>query len=482
MKKDNFINILRSRLKEDDNSAVKAALYYVLCQILVKGMNLITTPIFSRMLTKGEYGEVSNFVSWEGLIFPIVTLNLRASINKSKYDYSDDNENFLSSIVITGLTLIAVSAIVIELNTATFERIFSMSMKYVRMLLVYLAFMTLFDFQQIQYSIYRKYKIYVVYSLTSVFLNLLVSILLVLILPDKLLGRLVGIVVPCVLIGVVISINIFRRGSHPKIIYVKKALAMSIPLLLSALSANILNSSDRIMIKKMTGSEDTAMYSIAYSVAGLATIVFTAINQAWGPWMFDRMKSDEYDTIKQRAKQFSGIYAILILGIMLISPEIILLMGGEQYYEARYVMPPVVMAMVCQYFYAFYFDTEYFYGETYIISLGTFLAAISNIGLNLIFIPMYGYIAAAYTTLAGYVIMMTYHYCIVRFKLHKGFIFPSKWFAFLLGMLSLAQLLTVLLYDLFVFRYILIGGYVAVILWLGIKKKLFWIIIREMKK
>ena len=473
---------LRNLLKDDDNSAVKAAMYYMICQILVKGMTFITTPIFSRILTKADYGAVSNFVAWEGLIFPIVTLNLRASINKSKYDYSDDNDNFLSSILIAALALIAVSMIVVEFNSDLFVSFFSMPMKHIRMLFLYLAFMTAFDFQQIQYNIYRKYKIYVVYSLGSVFLNLFLSVILVLTLPDKLIGRLTGIVVPCVLIGIIIYINAFRRGNHPQIKYMKNALFMTVPLLLSALSSNILNTSDKVMITKFSGNEDNAMYSIAYSVAGLAAVVFTALNQAWAPWMFDHMKSEDFGAIKKRAKQFSGIYSVLIIGLMLISPEIIMIMGGKQYYGARFVMPPVVLAMVCQYFYAFYFDTEYFYGETYIISLGTFIAAVLNLGLNFVFIPRYGYIAAAYTTLAGYAVMMIYHYCIVRFKLKKDFVFPTKWYLMIIILLAVIQIGIIQIYEARLIRYSLLAIYGVGVCWISVKMKLPQAIIAKFKK
>ena len=473
---------LRDLLKEDDNSAVKAAFYYMLCQILVKGMSFITTPIFSRILSKAEYGDVNNFVSWEALIFPIITLNLRSSINKSKYDYSDDNDNFLSSILIAALSLIGIAALIVELNPEVFINFFSMPMKYIRMLIIYLAFMTAFDFQQIQYNIYRKYKVYVLYSLGSVFLNLGLSVVLVLLLPDKLLGRLIGIVVPCVLIGIIIYVNAFRRGPHPKLKYIKNALVMTVPLLMSALSSTILSTSDRVMIKRLAGSEDTAMYSIAYSIAGLAAVIFTALNQAWGPWMFDHMKSEDFGAIKKRAKQFSGIYAALILGLMLVSPEIIMIMGGRQYYEARFVMPPVVLAMVCQYFYAFYFDTEYFYGETYIISIGTFLAAVINLGLNFVFIPIYGYIAAAYTTLVGYAVMMVYHFCIVKFKLKKDFIFPTKWYLFIIGLLTVLQIGIVEIYDLYVIRYIIIVAYAVIIIWMEIKYKIPQAVMAKLRK
>ena len=144
-------------------------------------------------------------------------------------------------------------------------------------------------------------------------------------------------------------------------------------------------------------------------------------------------------------------------------------------------MPPVILAMICQYFYSFYFDTEYFYGETYIISLGTFIAAAINVGLNFIFIPKYGYIAAAYTTLIGYFIMLVYHFSIVKFKLKKDFLFPTKWFAIVIIVLSLLQLGIAMIFDLRIIRYAVIVLYMIIVCLIGIKYNIPQIVLSRIK-
>lgn len=54
--------------------------------------------------------------------------------------------------------------------------------------------------------------------------------------------------------------------------------------------------------------------------------------------------------------------------------------------------------------YSLYVNIEHYYKKTPYITVNTIIAAASNIVLNFIFIPRYGYIAAAYTTLASYFI------------------------------------------------------------------------------
>lgn len=63
---------LKKILDDEDNSVSKAALYYLICQLLIKGVTFITTPIFARLLTKSEFGDVNNFFAWQAILLPLI--------------------------------------------------------------------------------------------------------------------------------------------------------------------------------------------------------------------------------------------------------------------------------------------------------------------------------------------------------------------------------------------------------------------------
>ena len=102
------------------------------------------------------------------------------------------------------------------------------------------------------------------------------------------------------------------------------------------------------------------------------------------------------------------MYVILLF--LLIGPEIILLMGGNKYIEAINVLPPVVVGFVFQFIYSLYVNIEFYHKKQKDIAFATIIAAVINIGLNAFFIPKYGYVAAAYTTLAGYIVLFIIHF------------------------------------------------------------------------
>ena len=59
---------------------VKASFWFLICSFLQKGISVITTPIFTRLLTTSEYGQFDVFNSWLGIITIIVSMNLYAEV------------------------------------------------------------------------------------------------------------------------------------------------------------------------------------------------------------------------------------------------------------------------------------------------------------------------------------------------------------------------------------------------------------------
>lgn len=470
-----MINKGKKIFEEEKQSTVKAAIYYLVCQILVNGMTFIVTPIFTRMMSKQDYGSVSNFFAWETMLFPLITLNLRTTITRSKFVFFDINDTYLSSILATSNIFTLLIYLIVEFNKEIFVNVFELDIRYIRLLFLYILFKTCFEYQQIQFKNYYKSKLFVFYSILSVFSSLILSLILVQFMENKLNGRILGTVIPSVIINLFIFCDIWKRGKRIDLKCVKFALNMGLPLIPSAVSATLLSSSDRVMITKYCNSEQTALYSTAYTVYSIAAIIWTALQQAWEPWLNDNLAKQNFDGIKSHSKVFAILYTALIVGVMLVAPEIILIMGGKAYFEAIWVMPPIILAMIFQFLYTFYFNLEYFYGETYIISLGTFMAAIINVGLNWIFIPRYGYIAAAYTTLVAYALMLLYHFLIVKVKLKKDYVYDNKYLLGIALFLIVLQIFIAFIYKMYLVRYIIIALYIGGVLMYFWKNKTFLI-------
>lgn len=199
----------------------------------------------------------------------------------------------------------------------------------------------------------------------------------------------------------------------------KFALKFNLPLIPHFLSTIILQQSDRIMIGNICGKEKAAIYGVSYSVATVLLIINTAVIDSIIPWTYNCLKQKKYD--KLPFVSFVSLLGIVFLNIIatLCAPEIITIMAPESYYQAVYIIPPVAISNVFIFMYNLFANIEYFYEKTKLVAVASCASAIINIVLNSIFINIFGFIAAGYTTMVCYIMYAIFHYCFMRYILRK---------------------------------------------------------------
>ena len=63
-----------------ERKAIKSGIWFTASNFLIKGIGFITTPIFTRLLTKAEFGEFNNFRTWVNILLILTSLNLESSL------------------------------------------------------------------------------------------------------------------------------------------------------------------------------------------------------------------------------------------------------------------------------------------------------------------------------------------------------------------------------------------------------------------
>jgi O-antigen/teichoic acid export membrane protein len=132
----------------------------------------------------------------------------------------------------------------------------------------------------------------------------------------------------------------------------------------------------------------------------------------------------------------------LSFAFIVAAPEalMILSISNDSYWIAKFVVPPIVLGTLAQYFYTNYVNVEIFCKKTPIIAIGSCAAAGLNYILNAALIPRFGYIAAAYTTLASYLVLMIMHFIMVRFVLREKVYDDIFMFASMIVMMGVGYL------------------------------------------
>ncbi len=188
----------------------------------------------------------------------------------------------------------------------------------------------------------------------------------------------------------------------------------SIPIIPHSFAMMALGQIDRIMILKYVGSSEAGVYSFGYSYAVILSVVVNSIMNAWQPWLFEKLKLKSHSEIKKSCKLLNFVTGILTISFVLIAPEVLRLLGSESYWEAKKMVTPVALGTLFQFFYTYFVNIEMYCKQTSLIAVGSVGGALINYILNLIFIPRYGYIVAAYTTMIGYLLLMLYHMVVYK--------------------------------------------------------------------
>lgn len=459
-----------------NKKALKSGGWYAISNLIMRSVSIFTAPLFTRILSPGDYGAVSNFTAWQNIFMILTGLSLTYSIGRAKLDYKEKFDAYLSSIQFLGAIAAGICFIASFLFQPYLTQIMNLDGFMISLLFLYLIFYPAVDYIQIKYRYEFRYKENIIISLLNTVGTVFFSLLFIYIFRNhRWIGRILGMLITTFGLGIYYFIRIQRKGNcRVNTEYWKYALKISIPMIPHAFAMVILNQIDRIQIMKYCGDSYAGIYSFGYSYAVLISLLINAVSQAWTPWQYEKHSQGKIKEISKACSFFTIAICVFTLLFVTLGPEAIMILGSESFQEAKWVVAPVALGTLFQYYYILYSGVEIYYKKTIAIGICSIIAAIINYFLNTIFIPIYGYMVAAYTTMAGYFILMILHFVIYR-VICKDRLFPDKTL-FLSALTTIIIGLTItMFYETYIIRYCMIPVYLYV-LWscsnkmIGIRK------------
>ena len=402
-------------MEDINNKARKAGIWYTIANILLKGVAFLTLPIFTRLLTTTDFGKYNTYIAYEGLLTAIVGLGLYGTVKNAKLDFKEKFEDYLSSVLFLSLIVLVMILVIANCFYHFYANIIGFSRCVVNCMIFQSFGSYLLFFYGSKLNIEFKYRSYIGLSCINTIGNVIVSILLILfVFPnERFLGRIVGSAIPLILIGIILSIYILYKGKvFLNYKYWKYALAIGIPLIPHVISQSLLSQFDRVMITNLVGSSESGIYSYIYTLCTILYVISISMDNAWNPWIYINLDSKNEENIKAHSKDYISFFATLTIGFMCSIPEIVLLFAGSEYWSGMDLILSISMANFFIFLYQLPVGIEYFYKKTKYISIGTVAATICNLCLNYVFIKIFGYKAAAYTTLLSYVLLFAFHWTI----------------------------------------------------------------------
>lgn len=389
----------------------KSAIVYLFATVFTRGLAIITTPIFTRIMTTDQVGMVNLYSSWYSMITVVSTLALTSGgFSIALCEFEKERDQYVSSVLsLTSIVAIGL-ALVYSFSITFWNDVTGLPTHLMLLLLFGLLVAPARDFWLSRQRFEYRYKLSGTVTVFSAIFASGLAVAAVLYAnnigySDIASVRLFANYFIIYGVAFIIWLSIFLQG---RCFYSSKywrfSLQLSLPLIGYSIASQILSVSDRMMISKMVGNSAVGIYGTLYTVSSLSLMVWMAINSSFEPYLYQNMENPK-SKIKKLSMSMLGMYSLAAILLVYLAPEIVRILATEEYYKGIYIMPPVAGGV---YFIAvsnLYSDILVYLKRTKLIMVSSAIAATLNVILNYIMIETYGYMAAAYTTLLSYVVM-----------------------------------------------------------------------------
>lgn len=400
-----------------ESKLIKASFWYTLGNVFIKGVNFVTIPLYTYLMTVDEYAQINNFLAMVAIMGIFVGLSLEGSINNANFEFKEKINEYMSSVLF--LSTLAFLGFFILGNVLYIfqDQYFSISHTIFIFLILQSYGIFLVHYLGAYFTINVQYFRYLILSFIHIIMNVGFSLVFMLTLfdHDRYIGRVVGGTIGIGLLGAAIYILIMARGKkliHTK--YWKYGLMISLPLIPHLLSQNILSQFDRTMIYNYAGSFDAAIYSYILNLGIVLSVLWGSTNSAWVPWFYNEMDNKNFENIKKTSSIYTLLFAAATFGAMLVMIDVAKLMAPDEYLVGIPLVIPIMLGFYFQFLYSLPVNAEFYMKKTNYIALGTIASAIIKVVLNYIFLPIFGYVAAAFTTVISYFFLFVFHYLLSR--------------------------------------------------------------------
>lgn len=425
---------------------IKSLSIYSLATSISPLVSLVLAPFLTHTLSPVAYGALAVLNTTIALMTGLTQLGLGSAFFRAySWDYRSrrDQLNTLSTtVVLLSLVSIPMTIIVIlaapTLAVLLFNSVDLAGPVRLAALVILTQNLTVPGLAWLRAD--SRAMFYSILSIANLLFTLVATIVLIGPLRMGLSGSLLAIgggyaiIVVCTL-----PVSLLHAGLRLRLDITRNLLSFGLPLTASVVSVWVLQLSDRYLLSRLGSLAQTANYAVAYSLGGiLAAVLLGPFSLAWPAAMYKIAKRDDAAYIFRLV--FRWYFIVLLFtsfGLLILAIAILHLFFPPVYAVAAPLIPVITAGIM---FYGLYNVLSVGISirrKTWFAFISLTLAAIVNVVLNVILIPIYGSMGAAVSTLLAYLLLALIVYIV------NQRIYPIP---FEIGLFSLALFIGVVLY------------------------------------
>jgi len=345
---------LLQRIRQSD--LVKDSSTYLVSNVFNAAIPFALIPILTRLLTPEEYGKIAMFQVLVAALSAVTGLSVHGAANRKFYD-PDTGHNeiklFIGSCLQILIISFGVALLFISLFLNKFSELLSINPEWILFALIVSLSGFVINIRLGQWQIRKQARAYSGFQIFSGLLNALITLLLVVLILRGAEGRIEAIAIAAV-VSLLVSLCFLHKDNLLSFFnwnpgYINEALRFGIPLIPHIIGVFLLTVIDRFVVKIELGLDKAGIYMVAVQFSMILALLFDAINKAYVPWLFERLRRDDVNE-KQNIVKLTYFYFLLLLCLSLVGfiagPLIVESTVGEEYKPAGNIIGWLVLGQV----------------------------------------------------------------------------------------------------------------------------------------
>lgn len=415
------------------NSLLSGSAVYLLSNLLAASIPFLLLPILTRHLSPSEYGQIAIFQTLLAGLGAFVGLSSQGAAGVKYYEQTHDKNELKFYIGNCFLVLIATAAVAL-LGCILFTDSLSewlglkASWLYLSVIVSVASFIVLMRMGQ--WQIRKQAKNFGVFQVSQSVINMIFSLLLVVYFHQGATGRLwvlCGVPLAFAVMALVLLNKDGLLGFAWRPNALREILAFGVPLIPHSAGLFLLSTVDRFFINAQLGLAQVGIYMVAVQLVSAMGLIFDAINNAYVPWLFERLSRNKFEEKKQIVS-WTYKYFVALLGVVflafVIGPPVLVWIAGEKYSEAGDVVGWLAMGQAFNGMYLMVTNYIFYSKKTGWLSVATISSGLINIGLLMTLITVFGLKGAA----VAFAISMAFKFLLTWLVSHRSYAMP--WFDF----------------------------------------------------
>lgn len=404
---------------------------YLIANVITSAIPFALLPVLTRYMAPAEYGQVAMYQVWLAALGGFVGLSVHGAASVKYYDQDAARAElsqfigtcFLILLLTTAFTLIAI----LPFRDALAGRL-GLQPHWVPWGVWASAAGFVVQMRLNQWQVRNRPFPYGVFQVGSGMVNAVLSLVLVVAFLQGAQGR-VDAQNWTVLLSALVALwllakdQLFAFSWRPD--QWREALAFGVPLLPHVIGLFLLGTVDRIMINDRLGLAQAGIYMVAVQLTLAMSIVFASINNAYVPWLYERLKRNDPDekrgVVRLTYWYFAAVLALAALAFPL-GPWLVPLVAGERYAAAASALGWLAVGQAFSGMYLMVTNYIFFSKRTGLLSVVTISSGLVNIALLAVLIDWLGIQGAA----VAFALAMALRFFLTWWVAHRRH--PMPWF------------------------------------------------------